>query len=555
MKVFKSVFKFNKKIFIIFLSGIFGFLVLPQIASAATINFSGSPTTVSYGGSATLTWNTVGVLLCTASASPANTQWSGTKGISGSQTITGLTQTTIFSLTCNGEKKNVAINIATPTLTFSASPTSVSSGGSATLSWSSTNATSCLASGGWSGTKDVSGYQHVSNLTATTTFTLTCSGAGGSATKSATVTVTAATFDFSLSLSSSSGSVSQGGSVNTTATITLTSGTAQSVTLSTSGLPVGVSISFSLGVNNPTYASSIIITSTSASSAGTYNFTITATGGGKTKSANYSLTVTALAPTLTFTASPTSVYCDIPTTLTWSSTNATSCTASGGWSGDKNTSGSQEISGLAGNTTFYLSCAGTGGSITKNVTVSVITSPSLTLSASPTSVGSGDSTTLTWATNYVCGSCTASASPSNSQWSGSKAATCGFHSQAITNLTGTTTFSLTCVGTTTSTTKSVEVTVTTAPTLTLSASPTSVGSGDSTTLTWASANVTSCSATASPSNSQWTGSKTASGTHSQVITSLTAATTFSLTCTGTGGSITKSVEVTVGSGKRNRPFS
>ena len=34
---------------------------------------------------------------------------------------------------------------------------SVSSGGAATLSWSSTNATSCSASGGWSGSRSTSG--------------------------------------------------------------------------------------------------------------------------------------------------------------------------------------------------------------------------------------------------------------------------------------------------------------------------------------------------------------------------------------------------------------
>ncbi|MHB8660982.1 MAG: choice-of-anchor Q domain-containing protein, partial [Minisyncoccota bacterium] len=44
-----------------------------------------------------------------------------------------------------------------PIITLSASPTSVTSGGSSTLTWSSTNATSCTASGGWTGTKATSG--------------------------------------------------------------------------------------------------------------------------------------------------------------------------------------------------------------------------------------------------------------------------------------------------------------------------------------------------------------------------------------------------------------
>jgi hypothetical protein len=77
-----------------------------------------------------------------------------------------------------------------PTVNLSANPTSVASGGSSTLSWSSTNATSCNASGGWSGSRPLNGSAATPALTASTTFTLTCTGSGGSASQSATVTVT-----------------------------------------------------------------------------------------------------------------------------------------------------------------------------------------------------------------------------------------------------------------------------------------------------------------------------------------------------------------------------
>jgi hypothetical protein len=73
----------------------------------------------------------------------------------------------------------------TPTVTFSASPTTVSAGASAMLSWSSQNASACTASGGWSGARAISGTQSVGPLSATTTFTLTCDGVS----RSATVTV------------------------------------------------------------------------------------------------------------------------------------------------------------------------------------------------------------------------------------------------------------------------------------------------------------------------------------------------------------------------------
>ena len=76
-----------------------------------------------------------------------------------------------------------------PTATLSANPTTINSGQSSTLTWASTNATSCLAGGGWSGTQATSGSATVMP-TATTGYTLSCSGAGGiSPVASATVTV------------------------------------------------------------------------------------------------------------------------------------------------------------------------------------------------------------------------------------------------------------------------------------------------------------------------------------------------------------------------------
>lgn len=80
---------------------------------------------------------------------------------------------------------------AAPTVTLTANPTSVNSGGSSTLSWSSTNATSCSASGAWSGSGlPTSGSFSATNLTATATYTMTCSGPGGSGQSSVTISVT-----------------------------------------------------------------------------------------------------------------------------------------------------------------------------------------------------------------------------------------------------------------------------------------------------------------------------------------------------------------------------
>lgn len=76
-----------------------------------------------------------------------------------------------------------------PTVSMSATALTVSAGSSTTLNWSSTDASSCEASGAWSGSKSTSGSQTVGPLSLTGRYTLTCSGTGGSGARALTVTV------------------------------------------------------------------------------------------------------------------------------------------------------------------------------------------------------------------------------------------------------------------------------------------------------------------------------------------------------------------------------
>jgi hypothetical protein len=78
---------------------------------------------------------------------------------------------------------------AAPTVTLTANPASLTSGESSTLTWSSTNATSCAAA--WTTGTAPSGTASTGPLTATATYSMTCSDANGnvSAPASATVTV------------------------------------------------------------------------------------------------------------------------------------------------------------------------------------------------------------------------------------------------------------------------------------------------------------------------------------------------------------------------------
>jgi plastocyanin len=89
---------------------------------------------------------------------------------------------------------SVRVAASAPSLTFTASATSVAAGSAVTLTWAGTDVTSCVAGGatGWTGTEQLSGTSSVT-ITATSALTLTCTGPGGSVSQSVNVTATAAT--------------------------------------------------------------------------------------------------------------------------------------------------------------------------------------------------------------------------------------------------------------------------------------------------------------------------------------------------------------------------
>jgi hypothetical protein len=89
------------------------------------------------------------------------------------------------------------LSVPAPTLSLSASAASVSAGQSFTLEWSSTGATGCAATGGWTGAQALSGELMVL-AAATKTYTLTCTGAGGSVARAVTVAVSGGTAQLTL---------------------------------------------------------------------------------------------------------------------------------------------------------------------------------------------------------------------------------------------------------------------------------------------------------------------------------------------------------------------
>lgn len=80
-----------------------------------------------------------------------------------------------------------------PTISFTVAPDSIATGESALLSWTTTDATTCAASGAWSGEVPTSSTGVSTGVVATAgtyTYTLTCEGEDGTATADATLTVT-----------------------------------------------------------------------------------------------------------------------------------------------------------------------------------------------------------------------------------------------------------------------------------------------------------------------------------------------------------------------------
>lgn len=160
-----------------------------------TVSLSAMPTAVTSGGGTTLSWTSSNATSCTASGG-----WSGaiTPVASGNRAVSNLTTTTTYTLACTGAggttTRSVTVNVSTTpaiTVTLSALPTAVTSGNTTTLSWTSTNATSCTASGGWSGAISpvASGSRMTDGITSDTTYTLMCSGNGNSNSASVTVRI------------------------------------------------------------------------------------------------------------------------------------------------------------------------------------------------------------------------------------------------------------------------------------------------------------------------------------------------------------------------------
>jgi hypothetical protein len=262
----------------------------------------------------------------------------------------------------NGASTSTAANVtvtaaASPTVTIGVAPISIVLGQSATLTWSSANATACTASNAWTGTEAVNGTQAVTPTVAgTLSYVLTCTGAGGSANGTVMLTVTNPLPTVTIAVAPASITVGQSAKLtwSSTNTTACTASNAWTGSEAVSGTQ-----------------------SVTPTAAGSLSYVLTCSGAGGSANATAVLTVTAAPPTVTIAVAPASITVGQSATLTWSSTNATSCTASGSWSGAEAASGTSSVTPTASGTASYaLACTGAGGTANATATLTVSATPS-----------------------------------------------------------------------------------------------------------------------------------------------------------------------------------
>jgi hypothetical protein len=139
-------------------------------------------------------------------------------------------------------------------------------------------------------------------------------------------------------------------------------------------------------------------------------------------------------PTVMLTSSAANVAINGMVTLTWSSTNATACTASGGWTGALGASGSQSVN-VAQTATYFIACAGGGGSATDSVGVTAYGAPVPAISVDNPTVLANNSVLVTWASQSATACSISGGGLSSAALSGR---------QTVGPLTATTTFTISC---------------------------------------------------------------------------------------------------------------
>lgn len=123
-------------------------------------------------------------------------------------------------------------------------------------------------------------------------------------------------------------------------------------------------------VSSTRLTAQILFTDVAATGTATVAISNPAPCGGVSNATSFTISVPP--PAVTLSATPARVFAGQPFTLTWSSTHALTCAASGGWSGVKTPGGSETITpAAASEPTYTLACDGPGGESQTSLRVQV----------------------------------------------------------------------------------------------------------------------------------------------------------------------------------------
>lgn len=279
-----------------------------------------------------------------------------------------------------------------PTVTIAANPTTINPGGTSVLTVSATNSTQVTITGS-DGSKDAmmssAGGTWSVSPSATTTYTASATGPGGVASSSVTVNISASSLP-AVTITADPASISPGGS----SLLSVNATNATQVTIAGSDGSKYTMASNSGGTQSVTPA----VTTT---------YTATATGPGGNASKSVTVTVIALPPpTIAITANPASISQGSDSVLTVTANNSTQVTIAGSdgssYTMQSSSGGTQSVSPSA-TTTYKATATGPGGAASSSVTVRVIPNPApeVTISASPSTIVAGHSSTLTVQASYA----------------------------------------------------------------------------------------------------------------------------------------------------------
>lgn len=465
-------------------------LTIP-VGPTPTVTALSSPTSICVGGSATLT------------ASGASTYTWNPGALTGSAVVVSPSSTTTYTvigsntLSCTGTRTLQLVVNTTPTVNATSSPTAICVGSTATLS--ATGATTYTWMPG-----SLTGANVSVSPTVTTVYTVT--GSNGSCTNTRTISLTVnstptvtASVSPTVICAGSSATLSASGATTYTwmpgsliganVTVSPTVTTTYSVTGSNGGCTNTRTVTLLV---NPTPTITATATPTSICSGSGATVALSASGastytwspGGLTGSAltvtpgvttTYTVNGTSAAGcvsnrTITVTVVTTPTVAASSISLTICSGNSTTLSASGAttytWNPGALTGANVTVT--PGTTTTY-TVTGANGSCTdtETITITVNASPTINATASPTSICSGSSSTLsaTGATSYT--------------WMPGSLTT----TSIVVNPSSTTIYSVTGSNGTCAVTRTVNLIVNTTPTINVSSTATTVCSGNNATLT------------------------------------------------------------------------